>query len=231
MSQTDGRELAPGDVPASGVDYSFVLASASPARRRVLADAGINPIVQVSGVDEEALTAALIAERGAIAPADLALALAQAKAQDVARHVAEQPRRLVVGCDSVFELDGIAYGKPLTSEVAIERITAMAGRTGLLHTGHWVVLDGREVGRTATTTVEFAPMRTAEIAAYVATGEPLQVAGSFTLDGRAAPYVRRIIGDPSNVLGISLPTMRDLVETLGVPWPALWGAATGAATG
>lgn len=231
MSQTDGPELAPGDAPASGADYSFVLASASPARRRVLADAGISPIVQVSGVDEEALTAALIAERGAIAPADLALLLAQAKARDVARHVAEQPGHLVVGCDSVFELDGIAYGKPLTPEVAIERITAMAGRTGLLHTGHWVVLDGREVGRTATTTVEFAPMQAAEIAAYVATGEPLQVAGAFTLDGRAAPYVRRIIGDPSNVLGISLPTMRDLVESLGVPWPALWGASTGAAIG
>jgi len=200
----------------------LVLASASPARRRVLIDAGVDPIVVVSAVDEEAMTAAL----GEISPAALALELARAKARDVGPRVAGPSAEVViVGCDSVFELDGVAYGKPLTAAVAIERITAMSGRTGYLHTGHWVVHAGREAGRTTTTEVEFARMRPEEIAAYVATGEPLQVAGAFTLDGRAAPYVRGIVGDPSNVLGISLPTMRELLDEVGVHWQRLWTSA------
>ena len=195
----------------------LVLASASPSRRRVLIDAGVTPIVQVSGIDEEALTE----ELGPLSPGELALALATAKARDVA-HGFTDPDTVVVGCDSVFELDGIAYGKPLTAEVAIERIGSMVGRTGLLHTGHRVIRAGRESGRTATTAVEFASMTPDEIAAYVATGEPLNVAGAFTLDGRAAPFVRRIDGDPSNVIGISLPTVRDLTGELGVRWSDLW---------
>jgi len=213
----------------------LVLASASPARRRVLIDAGVEPIVRVSGVDEEAMTAAL----GPIAPADLALVLARAKAREVSERAdeltldadsdfsdsADMSDTVIVGCDSVFEVDGVAYGKPLTEAVAIERITAMSGRTGQLHTGHWVIRAGREAGRTATTQVEFARMQADEITAYVATGEPLQVAGAFTLDGLAAPYVRRIVGDPSNVLGISLPTMRELLAEVGVPWQRLWTAA------
>lgn len=199
----------------------LVLASASPSRRRVLIDAGIMPIVQVSGVDEEALTETF----DRLAPAELALTLAKAKAQDVAKGFPDDDM-IVVGCDSVFELDGAAYGKPLTAEVAVERITAMSGRTGLLHTGHWVVRAGRETGRTATTAVEFAVMTPDDIAAYVATGEPLNVAGAFTLDGHAAPYVRRIDGDPSNVIGISLPTVRDLTAELGVRWSDLWATPT-----
>lgn len=199
----------------------LVLASASPSRRRVLIDAGIMPIVQVSGVDEEALTETF----DRLAPAELALTLARAKAQDVAKGFPDDDM-IVVGCDSVFELDGAAYGKPLTAEVAVERITAMSGRTGLLHTGHWVVRAGRETGRTATTAVEFAVMTPDDIAAYVATGEPLNVAGAFTLDGHAAPYVRRIDGDPSNVIGISLPTVRDLTAELGVRWSDLWATPT-----
>ena len=199
----------------------LVLASASPSRRRVLIDAGIMPIVQVSGVDEEALTETF----DRLAPAELALTLAKAKARDVAKGFPDDDM-IVVGCDSVFELDGAAYGKPLTAEVAVERITAMSGRTGLLHTGHWVVRAGRETGRTATTAVEFAVMTPDDIAAYVATGEPLNVAGAFTLDGHAAPYVRRIDGDPSNVIGISLPTVRDLTAELGVRWSDLWATPT-----
>lgn len=199
----------------------LVLASASPSRRRVLIDAGVMPIVQVSGVDEEALTETF----DRLAPAELALTLARAKAQDVAKGFPDDDM-IVVGCDSVFELDGAAYGKPLTAEVAVERITAMSGRTGLLHTGHWVVRAGRETGRTATTAVEFAVMTPDDIAAYVATGEPLNVAGAFTLDGHAAPYVRRIDGDPSNVIGISLPTVRDLTAELGVRWSDLWATPT-----
>lgn len=194
----------------------LVLASASPARRRVLIDAGIDPIVVVSEVDEEAMTAAL----GDISPAQLSLVLAQAKARDVAPRVGSGS--LVVGCDSVFELDGIAYGKPGTEQTAIERIASMSGRTGMLHTGHWVIRGDQQAGRTTTTTVEFAAMGPEEIRAYVATGEPLNVAGAFTLDGRAAPYVRSITGDPSNVLGISLPTMRELLAGLGISWQELW---------
>jgi len=230
----------------------LILASASGARRRVLMDAGVDPVVMVSRVDEEALTAAL----GAIAPAELALVLARAKAEDVEQAIASgrstaaepdvrgavgrgasgrgasgrgavdrgaaDPEPVIVGCDSVFELEGVAYGKPLTPEVAIQRITGMSGRTGLLHTGHWVIHRDRRLGRTTTTQVDFAQMSADEIAAYVASGEPLQVAGAFTLDGLAAPYVRGIVGDPSNVLGISLPTMRELVTHIGLSWQDLW---------
>ena len=189
----------------------------------MLADAGIPARVQVSGVDEEALSAELTAQRGPLAPAELALALAQAKARDVARRYGANDV-LVLGCDSVFELDGTAYGKPLTAEVARARIGQMSGRQGLLHTGHWLVHGDREAGATATTLLEFADMSPSEIDAYVATGEPLNVAGAFTLDGRSAAFIRRIDGDPSNVIGLSLPTLRDLAGELGVPWPALWGA-------
>lgn len=196
----------------------LVLASASPARKRTLTEAGITPIVQVSGVDEEAMAA----ELEPIGPADLALALARAKARDVAAHFAGHADTLVVGCDSVFELDGIAYGKPLTPAVATSRIRGMSGRTGHLHTGHWAVLGDRETGRTTTTELTFAELSDTEIAGYVATGEPLNVAGSFTLDGRSAPFIRSIAGDPSNVIGISLPTLRDLAGDLGLSWPDLW---------
>lgn len=196
----------------------LVLASASPARKRALIDAGIRPVVQVSGVDEEALAASL----AGLAVPELALRLAQAKARDVATHFAGDDDVLVVGCDSIFELDGEALGKPLRVDVATERIRRMAGRSGTLHTGHWVCFGSTEIGRTTSTTVSFAPMSEHEIAAYVATGEPLNVAGSFTLDGRSAPFVEGIVGDPSNVIGISLPTLRLLVQELGVTWPALW---------
>ncbi|CAB4873994.1 MAG: septum formation inhibitor Maf [Actinobacteria bacterium] len=196
----------------------LVLASASPARKRVLIDAGITPIVQVSNVDEETLGD----ELAPITPADLALALARAKALDVAAHFVGHADTVVVGCDSVFELDGIAYGKPLTPAVAVERIRMMSGRTGHLHTGHWVVLGDRSAGAIATTSITFATMTEDEIDAYVATGEPLNVAGSFTLDGHSAAFVRRIDGDPSNVIGISMPTLRDLIGDLGITWPRLW---------
>lgn len=197
----------------------LVLASASPSRKKVLADAGIAAIVQVSNVDEDELTAAL----GDIAPADLALTLAQAKARDVAAHFTTNDD-LVVGCDSVFELDGVAFGKPLTPEVAFERITALSGRSGFLHTGHCLIRGEQEVARTRSTSVEFAVMQPHEIAAYIATGEPLNVAGGFTLDGLAGPYVQGIVGDPSNVIGISLPTLRELAGDLGVTWSDLWAS-------
>jgi septum formation protein len=204
--------------PAEVTGVTFVLASASPARRRVLTEAGITPVIHVSEVDEDALTT----ELQPIGPAALALALARAKAQDVAVHFAGRDDVIVVGCDSVFDLNGIAYGKPLTAEVALERIRSMSGRAGHLHTGHWAIRGNRSTGTTTTTGLTFAELSDEEITGYVATGEPLNVAGAFTLDGHSAPFIRRIVGDPSNVIGISLPTMRDLVRDLGLSWPDLW---------
>ena len=195
----------------------LVLASASPARRRVLEDAGVPPIVDVSNVDEEALAD----ENTHLGVDDLALLLARAKARDVARHFQSQDDVIVVGCDSIFELDGTPYGKPLTAAVARARIQQMCGRTGHLHTGHWVVVGDRELGRTTTTEIAFATMSDEEIDAYVASGEPLNVAGSFTLDGRSAPFISGIVGDPSNVIGISLPTLRLILRDLGISWPAV----------
>ena len=184
----------------------------------MLTEAGITPVIHVSEVDEDALTT----ELQPIGPAALALALARAKAQDVAVHFAGRDDVIVVGCDSVFDLNGIAYGKPLTAEVALERIRSMSGRAGHLHTGHWAIRGNRSTGTTTTTGLTFAELSDEEITGYVATGEPLNVAGAFTLDGHSAPFIRRIVGDPSNVIGISLPTMRDLVRDLGLSWPDLW---------
>ena len=196
---------------------NLVLASASPARRKVLLEAGITATIEVSAIDEAALTH----ELGALAPADLALALAKAKADDVAPKFAGTAA-VIIGCDSIFELAEVAYGKPLTAQGAIERITAMSGQTGLLHTGHWASFGDLAAGATTTTVIHFAHLTTAEIEAYVATGEPLNVAGAFTLDGKGAPFIAGIEGDPSNVLGISMPTMRRLLRDLGIAWTDLW---------
>lgn len=195
----------------------LVLASASPARRETLCSAGLTPRVLVSGVDESLVRA--------VAPADVALELAEAKATAVARRVSGA---LVVGCDSVLELDGQIHGKPSSDAEATERWRRMRNRTGVLHTGHCVVdtSAGRQVSRTGSTVVEFAGVSDAEIEAYVATGEPLRVAGAFTLDGLGGAFVRRIDGDPHNVVGISLPLLRDLLLELGVCWTDLWAPGT-----
>ncbi|KGN41131.1 Maf family protein [Knoellia aerolata] len=206
----------------------LVLASASPARLATLRAAGVEPVVQVSEVDEDAALVVAAEVHGPLDPADVALLLARAKAEDVARArvAADAPEALVLGCDSVLELDGEVHGKPEDAAVATARWQRMRGRSGVLHTGHWLV-DDRDpddggtsgtVGATASTTVHFADLDDDEIAAYVATGEPLQVAGAFTLDGLGAPYVTAIEGDPSNVVGVSLPLLRDLLGELGVPW-------------
>lgn len=206
----------------------LVLASASPARLAILRAAGVEPVVQVSSVDENAAVATAEAIHGALSPADVALLLARAKAEDVvrARVEADEPESLVLGCDSVLELDGEIHGKPAGAVEAASRWQQMRGRSGVLHTGHWLV-DDRDpddggtsgvVGATASTTVHFAEIDDDEIAAYVATGEPLHVAGAFTLDGLGAPYVRAIEGDPSNVVGVSLPLLRDLLAELHIPW-------------
>jgi septum formation protein len=193
----------------------LVLASASPARLGLLRQAGFDPKVIVSGVDESALNAPT--------PAELALLLAQAKAAAVAAGPDLGPA-LVVGCDSVLDLDGLALGKPADSAEALLRWQSMRGRSGVLRTGHCVIdtRTGRQAAATASTTVRFGTPSDAEVAAYVATGEPLQVAGAFTLDGRSAPFIDGIDGDPGNVIGLSLPLLRTLLAELDVSLTDLW---------
>ncbi|WP_199566119.1 Maf family protein [Streptomyces corynorhini] len=193
----------------------LVLASASPARLGLLEGAGLAPEVIVSGVDEDALSADT--------PAALALVLAEAKATAVAARP-ETAGALVIGCDSVLELDGQALGKPADAEEATARWKSMRGRAGVLRTGHCVIdtATGHRVGETASTTVRFGEPTDAEIAAYVATGEPLHVAGAFTLDGRSAPFVDSIEGDHGNVIGLSLPLLRRLLGEHGVAITDLW---------
>lgn len=209
----------------------LVLASASPARLATLRAAGVDPAVRVSDVDEEAAVEQARASHGALQPADVALLLARAKAEVVARTLAaeDDPGALVVGCDSVLELDGEVHGKPASVEEAVARWRRMRSSSGVLHTGHWVVDDrdpdkggtGGMVGAVASTVVHFGDLSEDEIDAYVATGEPLRVAGAFTIDGLGGPFVSGIEGDPSNVVGISLPLMRELLRELGVTWFSL----------
>jgi septum formation protein len=205
----------------------LVLASASPARRATLIAAGVDPIVVVSGVDEDAV----VARYGVTEAPDVALVLAKAKAEDVATTVeadeAPADGALVLGCDSVLELGGEVHGKPADAAMAIARWQQMRGGSGVLHTGHWLI-DAREdggggtLGAVASTTVRFAKLSDDEIVAYVATGEPLAVAGGFTLDGLGGAYVTGIEGDHHSVVGVSLPLLRDLLGEVGVSWHQLW---------
>ncbi|SEL10005.1 nucleoside triphosphate pyrophosphatase [Streptacidiphilus jiangxiensis] len=193
---------------------TLVLASASPARLGLLRQAGLDPKVIVSGVDEDALSAPT--------PAELALVLAEAKAAAVAATLADG--ELVVGCDSVLELDGVALGKPADAADARARWMSMRGRSGVLQTGHCVIdtRSGARASATASTTVHFGTPDDAEIDAYIASGEPLHVAGAFTLDGRSAPFVDGIEGDPGNVIGLSLPLLRRLLAEVDVRITDLW---------
>jgi septum formation protein len=199
----------------------FVLASASPSRRRLLEQAGVAPLILVSGVDEEA-----IEERMRHQPVpDVALALARAKAEAVASLPEVPEDALVLGCDSIFEVDGVRLGKPPTPEEALRRWQRMRGRSGTLHTGHWLmdVAAGTAVGETVSTVVDMVDTPDEEIAAYIATGEPLLVAGGFTLDDLGAPYVAGVHGDAGNVIGVSLPAVRRLALAMGRGWPTVTG--------
>ena len=273
-------------LPVAG--WRLVLASASPARLATLRAAGVDPLVQVSAVDE-----ALLLERSGVSdPEYVPLLLARAKAEDVAAaldrrdqdldddeiddddeddpsqprrdharsHAAdgsnegqdedqdgdddldpgseddEEPGWIVLGCDSILDLDGEALGKPGDPAEAVRRWQRMRGRSGVLRTGHWLI-DLRSaaaggtrgaVGAVSATTVHFANVSDAEIEAYVATGEPLQVAGAFTVDGLGGAFVSGLDGDPHGVVGVSLPLLRDLLAQLDVSWTALWNQALAA---
>ena len=206
----------------------LILASASHARLALLRQAGIEPIVRPTDLDEELLIAAHEAEHGPLSPADYVLLLARAKAEAL---LDEDPLTgfdgLVLGGDSSLELDGEMLGKPHTPERARERWLAQRGRSATLHSGHWMlrVRDGRirdSAGTTTATLLDFSPdIDDAEIDAYVASGEPLEVAGAFTIDGRGAAFIDRIDGDPSTVIGMSIPGVRRLARGLGVAWPQL----------
>ncbi|GGH89793.1 Maf family protein [Arthrobacter liuii] len=208
----------------------LILASQSPARTKLLAEAGIRHTVLVSDVDEEA-----VQERyGVTDPHDTALLLARAKAEAVAA-LPEAEGALVLGCDSVFEFDGEAHGKPYTADVARERMRRMSGSAGVLHTGHWLVDcrdtdddgsggsgSGATLGAVASAEVSFLEMDPAEIDAYVATGEPLHCAGSFTIDGLGGAFIRKVDGDPHAVVGLSVSTLRGLLAAAHVRITDLW---------
>ena len=194
---------------------SVVLASASPSRKRLLDSCGISAQVIVSGVDEEdpKLTA--------LAPREMVIALAILKAHTIKAQVGNE--HLIIGCDSTFEFQGKSFGKPLTEELAVARCKELRGSFGLLHTGHCIIdtKQGIEISDVSTSKVFFADMTDAEIAGYVASGEPLNVAGGFTLDGLSAPFISRIEGDPSGIIGLSLPLLRRAINSLGLSWNSI----------
>ncbi len=203
-----------------------VLGSASTGRLKVLRQAGIDPEVIVSGVDEDAVIASL---GTGVAPDVVVCALAAAKAADVTSRLppAVATDCVVIGCDSMLHLDGVLCGKPATSGTARRQWHEMAGRAGELHTGHSVVVvaDGsvqRTVTAAAITTVRFGEPSATELEAYLASGEPTRVAGGFTLDGLGGWFIDGIDGDPSNVIGLSLPLLRKLLSQLEITVPQLW---------
>ena len=191
----------------------IVLASQSTSRRRLLEDAGLKPTIIVSNVDEETDFF------NAMAPVDLVIALAISKAHTV-RELIDYPA-IIIGCDSTFDVDGVSFGRPGTPEVAIERAQKISGRTGLLHTGHCIIdtEQGIEIADRVTTKVTFTDMTEEEIADYVASEEPLHVAGGFTLDGFGSPFIPVIEGDYTNVVGVSMPFLRSAMNQLGYSWP------------
>lgn len=221
--------------PAAAADLPLlVLASKSPGRAKILTDAGIAFESIVSDVDEDAAVADAQERFGELSPADTALLLARIKAEAVAADEGADGA-VVLGCDSVFELDGLPYGKPYTEDAVAERWHGMRGRTGVLHTGHWLIDNrapgegpeedagtGVTMGAVASAAVTFGRPTDREIAAYAATGEPLHCAGAFTIDGRGAAFIERVEGDPHAVVGLSVSTLRDLLDPMGLSITDLW---------
>lgn len=191
----------------------FVLASASRSRLTILRTAGFDPEVLVTGIDESHVDAT--DTRGIVAE------LAGRKARAASARV---ENGLVLGCDSLLDVDGVPFGKPRTTEVARERWRAMRGRSGTLCTGHCLIDTAREAEAegVAATVVHFGVPTDEELDAYIATGEPMRVAGAFTLEGRSAPFIDGVDGDPSNVAGLSMPLLRTMLGHLGVGITDLW---------
>lgn len=191
---------------------SIVLASASPSRQRLLNSVGLRPSIVVSGVDEEDPA------YSQLSPREMVIALAIVKAHTVKTQV-DYPA-IIIGCDSTFEFEGESLGKPGTAENAIARAKRLSGQSGLLHTGHCFIdtHKGIEISDVVSTRVHFVEMSDDEITGYVATGEPLNVAGGFTLDGLSAPFIAGVEGETSNVIGLSLPLLRKAINTLGYKW-------------
>ena len=191
---------------------AIILASASPSRQRLLKSVGISPTVVVSGVDEED------SSYSQLSPRELVIALAIVKAHTV-RKLIDYPA-LIIACDSTFEFNGDSLGKPLTRENAISRAKELSGNSGVLYTGHCLIDTEKEmeISDVVATKVHFAKLTPAEIEAYVDTGEPLNVAGGFTLDGISAPFINRIEGETSNVIGLSLPWLLSAISSLGYNW-------------
>ena len=192
-----------------------ILASSSASRLRLLESVGITPKVLVSGVNEEA------SEFDSLSPSELVIALAILKAHTVKESA--QENSLIIGCDSTFEFNGKSLGKPGNRENAIARCKELSGKSGYLHTGHCLIdlKQGIELSERSTAKVQFAQMTEAEILDYVDSGEPLNVAGGFTLDGLSAPFITNIEGDPSGIIGLSLPLLRKMIISLGYSWPEL----------
>lgn len=190
----------------------IILASSSPSRLRLLESVGVKPEVIVSGIDEES------PEFNSLPPSDLVIKLAFLKANAVKSRA--PINSLIIGCDSTFEFNGKSLGKPLNRENAIERSKLLSGKFGYLHTGHCIidVKNGKEINKLSSAKVQFAEMTNEEIVDYVDSGEPLNVAGGFTLDGLSAPFITSIEGDPSGIIGLSLPLLRNMVMSLGYSW-------------
>ena len=209
------------------------LASTSPARLATLRAAGIEPVLLSSGVDEEAAVAQAEASGGPLDGAEMVLLLARLKAEAVLGALVdgEPIDGIVLGGDSAFELDGVTYGKPHEPGIARERWMLQRGREGSLHSGHWLIdarIDGtgRAVGGVSTAAVRFADnISDDEIDAYIATGEPLEVAGAFTIDSLGGAFISEVRGDPHAVVGLSLALTRQLLLEFGVSWPSLWNRA------
>ena len=191
----------------------IVLASQSTSRKRLLVDAGLSPVIIVSNVDEETEFFS------ALSPEDMVIALAITKAHTVREQITGDA--VIIACDSTFEFEGVSLGKPGTPDVATERASRVRGNSGLLHTGHCIIdtSKDREISDRITTKVTFSDMTDLEIADYVSTGEPLHVAGGFTLDGFSSPFIPSIEGDYTNVVGISMPFLRAAMSELGYTWP------------
>lgn len=211
----------------------LVLGSASPARLATLQRAGVAPYVLVSEVDEKSVEMEAVSRFGELAAADVALVLARAKCETVSKLLAGEsgprdapPSTLVLGCDSVLEISGEVHGKPTSEAEAIARWKRMRGTSGVLHTAHWLIDDrdpedggtGATLGAVASTIVHFAKVSDDEIGRYVASGEPLQVAGAFTIDGLGGPFISGIEGDHHNVVGLSLPLLREMLGEVNVSW-------------